>query len=939
MAIQTSCPHCGTAYRVGDQQSGQKVICKKCRQVFTVGSAAKRAGPLPPEDITTEPSVLPVEPASRPRRRSAPDDGPAARRRGRREREATAFPWPWVIAGTLVGLFLLMAVGGVGAWLLFRGTALPDPGANPGAAEGALAAGADDHAARGLDELKAATAYVKVSAGPLRATGSGFLIKVDGNTGYVVTNDHVANPVDPDLRPGVAAGWGAPEITLVFRSGTKDERSFRAELVGDDAERDLAVLKVAGVADLPRPLDITAAPKLAETLPVTVFGFPFGDALAMHVGNPSITVSKGSVSSIRRDERGEVVRVQIDGALNPGNSGGPVVDADGHLVGVAVASIRGANIGLAIPGGELSRMLDGRVGAVRAVTRGVTDANAEVEVQVQVIDPLRRIQSVAVHYLRSDLVKDNPRPEGHGNWPELPGAQRLALRLDGSRAVGTFVVLAADKDRAFTFQASYVDSTGRQLHTEPHSLRPRAPARDVVGRPPVIRPPAGAPPAQPPVAKQPPPAPRRIKRPPPIAYQVHVPKTDKEQVPLSGPVADVVRGGGGRYLILRLAGKKKLAVFDVQLGKVVKELPVAEEPVQFAAGASRLVVIYPNAKLIQLWSLTTFERERSALLPGTLTSDSIRQVCMGSTSAGPLFAYLPREKRTLALNLDSLETTEVRWTHWAPSNAYGPLDMRASPDGTLLIGWGGGWAGCEVATFSDGLQTGSNPKIEFWSTDGVFALPSADGAFIYTPYGILNRAFNQAKVPELKSASVVPAVEPGYFLSLANTCNPGTPPPHAQADGTAAVYNEDRKQLFFLRGLDELKARVPLAWDKRIHYYPRAGLLLTLGGESDRLVLRRADLTEQLDKSGSDYLVVVSRPPLAKAGTAFSYRLDVRSKKGGAKVKLESGPAGLKVTPEGQVSWDVPAKLDEPEAEVIVTIRDASGQEVFHTFKIDMAPR
>lgn len=444
-----------------------------------------------------------------------------------------------------------------------------------------------------------------------------------------------------------------------------------------------------------------------------------------------------------------------------------------------------------------------------------------------------------------------------------------------------------------------------------------------------------APPGRP--ADPPLPRLRPIKSPPPAPYQPHLPEAEKAEVPLSGPVADAAVGGGGRYLILRLAGKKKLAVFDVQLGKVAKELPLAEDEVHIAAGANRLAVIFPGAKLIQLWNLTTLERERSALLPGTLTSDTIHQICMGSASAGPLFVYLPKEKRTLAVDLGSLETAEVRWTNWAPTNAYGPLNMRSAPDGTRLIGWGGGWAGCEVAMFSDGEQVGSHAKIEFWAAEGTFALPSADGRFLFTPWGILNRAFVPTKAPELKGAYVVPAVEPGYFLSLAGQSNPGTEARTGQEAGEAAVYTEDRKQLFFLKGLDEIKVRADLPWEKRIYYYPRAGLLVTLGAEKDRLVLRRVSLADQLEKSGADYLVVVSRPPTAKAGALFAYRLEVRSKKGGVKVKLESGPPGLKVTEDGQVSWNVPAKPEQPEADVLVTLSDATGQQAFHTFTIAVA--
>jgi len=116
-------------------------------------------------------------------------------------------------------------------------------------------------------------------------------------------------------------------------------------------------------------------------VPVTVYGFPFGDKLAVQAGNPAISVSKGSISGIRRNDRNEVVAVQIDGALNPGNSGGPVVDAEGHLVGIATATITGAHIGLAVPAEELNRLLDGRVGEVGVAVKGAFGNTVEADVR------------------------------------------------------------------------------------------------------------------------------------------------------------------------------------------------------------------------------------------------------------------------------------------------------------------------------------------------------------------------------------------------------------------------------------------------------------------------------------------------------------------------------------------------------------------------------
>jgi S1-C subfamily serine protease len=285
-----------------------------------------------------------------------------------------------------------------------------------------------------LDHLKSATVFVKVEGSEFKGSGSGFLIDVKGDTAYVVTNAHVIDPkieievkvtprqMGPQMgprmmgppnmpsmprmggppfgRPGFSRGpmgpmgpmgprfnspapvgeeetfrivvpTGNSTITSVFWSGTRKEQSRRAQVVASDRKRDLAILKVTGCTDLTNPIDMNRSLNLQETMPVYVLGFPFGKILATNKGNPAITVGKGSISSIRRDERDEVALVQIDGALNPGNSGGPVVDTQGRLVGVAVATIKpelGSGIGFAVPAGKLSALLQGKqeVGENRA---------------------------------------------------------------------------------------------------------------------------------------------------------------------------------------------------------------------------------------------------------------------------------------------------------------------------------------------------------------------------------------------------------------------------------------------------------------------------------------------------------------------------------------------------------------------------------------------
>jgi serine protease Do len=174
----------------------------------------------------------------------------------------------------------------------------------------------------------------------VRGTGSGFVISPDG---YVVTNEHVVGE--------------AGEIEVLFPDG----RSMPATRVGSDEATDLAVLKVEPDSTLPHvAFDTTSAPIVGEW--VIAFGNPFG---LFEASQPSVSV--GVVSATGRDLRAEADgrlyrdMIQTDAAVNQGNSGGPLVNAEGDVIGVntAIYSGSGGSIGLgfAVPASRAARVV------------------------------------------------------------------------------------------------------------------------------------------------------------------------------------------------------------------------------------------------------------------------------------------------------------------------------------------------------------------------------------------------------------------------------------------------------------------------------------------------------------------------------------------------------------------------------------------------------
>lgn len=282
-----------------------------------------------------------------------------------------------------------------------------------------------------LEEVKAATVYIKVDAGELSGSGSGFYIGAENGAALVATNHHV---IEAAATKNPVGGKKAT-ITCVFNSGLPaDERPTTARIVGFDPFADIAVLRLDNPpAKLPKPINPWATPKLTETMEVRICGFPFGEQLATATANPNISVNTGSVSSLRMNKSGGLDKVQINGAINPGNSGGPIVDKDGRLVGVAVSTIKGSGLGFAVPVDDLIALLEGKILFTEFLPTGIEKGFAKFKVVVPVMDPRGKVQTVYVRYWAGNAV-GKPRavkdPQ-YGHKPIDNGVE-IALRLPDS---------------------------------------------------------------------------------------------------------------------------------------------------------------------------------------------------------------------------------------------------------------------------------------------------------------------------------------------------------------------------------------------------------------------------------------------------------------------------------------------------------------------------
>ncbi len=209
-------------------------------------------------------------------------------------------------------------------------------------------------------------------------SGSGFILSSDG---YIVTNSHVVSG------------------TVSIQVDLQDGRSFKAEQIGDDPSTDTALIKI--YADSLHHASFGNSQQLQVGQLVIAIGNPYGF---------QYTVTAGVISALGRSLRASTGRliddvVQTDAALNPGNSGGPLVNASGQVVGINTAMIlpaQGICFAVASNTAEyvISKLFS--TGRVRRGYLGIAGQNFALPIRVTNYNKLSQHSGIMVHDVETD---------------------------------------------------------------------------------------------------------------------------------------------------------------------------------------------------------------------------------------------------------------------------------------------------------------------------------------------------------------------------------------------------------------------------------------------------------------------------------------------------------------------------------------------------------
>ena len=856
----------------------------------------------------------------------------------------------------------------------------------------------------GLESIKRgkkATALVELN----NAMGSAFCVDAEG---LFLTSAHIVE----------SASLGS-KARLVLQGGEAGQKVLNAKILRIDKGRDLALLSVSGVNDF-TPLELGKDGELIETMEVTTFGYPFGrqgTPASVRAEYPGVSVIKGRISSLPK-VGGKLGKIMLDVTLNPGNSGGPVVDDTGKVIGVVQGGLRGAGINFAVPVSVVAEFVGTPTVEFEPPPLAFKDRHAPADWSVSMISvgPINPAPTVEISLgapagsprvfeakrvgpgrYSAKVVPISPPARVESRVIELTadfGAGQVRGRLkDRDLKIGEVPIKLGDlvliehlpKQQAITFDGRTLGGAVSGLgdasitlgdleialdlgKAAKIALQPTTSEPDTIACTAVVRS-GGKELSRVDRIVKLQGAPASFSAMPSMDYKPAVFSGSKVVRKLPGRAADVVAGGNGRYLFLTLRDLKKLAVFDLASADVERFIPLAGDDALVAAGSEKLIIVYPETRIIQSYKIGTFKRTDSKSIPG---EGLIRSIAMGSNSQGPLlFAKTYASGNNAAMSFGTIgfldpntlkpildyhadggRNMNMRQDISKGEMAFSELNMnwvavfRASASGTSFGAW-------RTSVSPTGLISvvlqGKAVRYSYQHNSNGHVAPGPDGRILYTGLGgLFNEDLKPVQVGLASEDYYLPSTDPNYFLGIVDL-----PDPYGRNFPNQPKVEHRPRCKIFLAGtstplldvgeLEEMnfknraneQSKTGPALDRRIQFNPSAKLLVTIPESADQIFIRRVDVIESLQKSGVDYLFVTSIPPrTAFRRQTYSYPLTVASRRGGVTYSLSDGPTGMAISPEGKLSWDVPADFDGEDPTIVILVKDSSGQETFHTFSL-----
>jgi hypothetical protein len=393
----------------------------------------------------------------------------------------------------------------------------------------------------------------------------------------------------------------------------------------------------------------------------------------------------------------------------------------------------------------------------------------------------------------------------------------------------------------------------------------------------------------------------------------------KREVLLAEPAAKLFVAAGGKRLVAYLKQARKAAVIDVERAEVVKEiaLPAGGEPM--AADRANLALYDAGRKRISLVDLESGNEVES--LPWT--EGEVTQMLMGCDASGPLAITekLKHESRT--------------WFY--DTRTMRPLATREPREVIAVLGYGPRVSADGMSYLRGERGSHHDPVFELAVAGSRGFAPDSQRSYFPTSQDVWE-SYREAReiAYKLDDADHRPDATLNLMAIFRNKYGDDR-----AADPTKGLVEfhrfEERDVLFTLAGVElpTFQRRMNLldrgngSFDRFIPLLA-VSAVVTVPNETDRIVIHRFPLEETLKLANRERPFVISTlPEPMRAGEKWTHRLKTISTVGGLRYRVEHGPAAMKIDADGTLEWTpTEAECSSP-VDVVVSIRDAAGHELF----------